>query len=273
MIYLRTLIPKLRKVDKIFIAGDIVGTLSYPLILRSIIRNRKISRERYADDVYGRYLKQFSKFQISSAKQFLKIISKLETPTFFTHGNIEIAEIRDFYTTESEKYDNIFYLGNELHVFDKWVIAGYGFCSPADYRTPFQTPGERSTEEIKQNLAELEKNVMKFSNEEGYITVGLFHEPPLETKLDYIPYKSSHGGSKEIREHISKTVYNYVFTGHIHESPNYEISEDTILINPGSLVNRRWALLDHNERIVMLNKIRIPLSVKGLIYNTRSVYE
>ena len=273
MIYLKKLIPKLKKVDIIFIAGDIVGTLSYSLILKSIVRNRKISRERYAEDVYGKYLKEFTRFQLSSARRFFKIISQIEKPIFFTHGNSEVAEIREFYSTESETFSNIFYLGNNIYVFDTWVVVGYGFCTPADYRTPFQTPGEKTSEEITKDLAELEMKLLNYSKADEYVTVGLFHEPPLDTKLDYIPYKSSHGGSKEIGDHINKAGYNYVFAGHIHESPNYEISKDSIMINPGSLVNRRWASLEHLERKVKLNRIKAPLSIKGLIYNSRPIYE
>ncbi|NPD89116.1 MAG: hypothetical protein HGN29_10355 [Asgard group archaeon] len=273
LIYLRKLIPKLRKADMIFIAGDITGTLSYSLILKSITRNRKISREKYANEVYGEYLEEFTKFQISSAKRFFKIISGLKNPIFFTHGNSEVAEVRNIYLTESEKHDNIFYLDNSVCVYDKWVVAGYGFCSPASYRTSFQTPGEKNTNAIIQDLSELEKKIKKYPREEDYIFVGLFHEPPFDTNLDYIPHKSSHGGSKEIRDHILKSNYTYIIAGHIHESPNYEISKDSFMINPGSLVNRRWSLLEHPERKVRLNKIKIPLSLKGFIYNSRPYYE
>ena len=257
----------------IFIAGDITDTLSYPLILKSITRNMKISRERYANEVYGKYLKEFTKFQISSAKRFFKIISGLKKPIFFTHGNSEVAEVRKMYSTESEKSDNIFYLGNSVCVYEKWVVSGYGYCSPASYRTSFQTPGEKNTDEIIQDLSGLEEKIKKYPKEDGYIRMGLFHEPPLNTSLDYIPHKSSHGGSREISDHILKSNYNYIIAGHIHESSNYDISKDSIMINPGSLVNRRWALLEHPERKVKLNQIKIPLSLKGFIYNSRSYYE
>jgi Icc-related predicted phosphoesterase len=257
----------------IFIAGDITGTLSYSLILKSIIRNKRISREKYADEVYGKYLEEFTKFQISSVKSFFKIISGLNCPIFFTHGNSEVAEVREKYLSESEKRDNLFYLGNSICEYEKWVVAGYGFCSPASYRTSFQTPGEKDANAIIQDLSELEKKIKKYSSEEDKIFVGLFHEPPFDTDLDYIPHKSSHGGSKEIRGHILKLDYTYIITGHIHESPNYENHQDSLMINPGSLVNRRWALLEHPERKIRLNKIKIPLSLKGFIYNSRSYYE
>ncbi|MHA2256266.1 MAG: metallophosphoesterase family protein [Candidatus Heimdallarchaeaceae archaeon] len=273
LIYLRNLIPKLKKIDMIFIAGDIIGTLSYSLILKSMARNKKISRDRYANEVYGKYLKEFTEFQIASAKRFFKIISRLKKPIFFTHGNSEVAEVREMYSTESEKFDNIFYLGNSICVYNKWVVSGYGFCSPASYRTSFQTPGEKNTDEITQDLSELEEKIEKYPREEGYIRIGLFHEPPLNTSLDYIPHNSSHGGSREISSHILKSSYDYIIAGHIHESPSYEISKDSIMINPGSLVNRRWALLEHPNRKVELNQIKIPLSLKGLIYNSRPYYE
>ena len=177
------------------------------------------------------------------------------------------------YSTESEKSDNIFYLGNSICIYDKWVVSGYGFCSPASYRTSFQTPGEKDKDEIIQDLSGLEEKIKKYPKEDGYIRMGLFHEPPLNTSLDYIPHNSSHGGSREISTHILKSSYDYIIAGHIHESPSYEISKDSIMINPGSLVNRRWASLEHPERKVKLNQIKIPLSLKGLIYNSRPYYE
>ena len=257
----------------IFIAGDIIDTLSYPLILKSIIKNKKVSRELYANEVYGKYHKEFAKFQKSSAKRFFKIISGIKNPIFFTHGNSEVAEVRELYSKESEKYSNIFYIGNSIKVYNKWVISGYGFCSPVSYRTSFQTPGERSSKEIINDLSGLEEEIKKYPREEGYTSVGLFHEPPFNTTLDYIPHKSSHGGSKEVRDHIRKVNYNYVFSGHIHESSGFEYSEESIMINPGSLVNRRWALLEHPEGRVSLKRIKIPLSVKGFIYNSRPYLE
>ena len=273
LVYLKKLIPKLRKTDMIFIAGDITGTLSYSLILKSIISSGRISREKYADKVYGKYLKEFTKFQISSVERFFKIIADLKCPIFFTHGNSEVAEVRERYLSESEKHDNIFYLGNSVCVYDKWVVSGYGFCSPASYRTSFQTPGEKNTNEIIQDLSELEEKIEKYPREDGYIRMGLFHEPPIDSSLDYIPHNSTHGGSREIRTHILKSSYDYIVAGHIHESPGYEINKDSIMINPGSLVNRRWALLEHPDRKVKLNQIKIPLSIKGFIYNSRSYYE
>jgi len=150
--YLQRLIPKLRRTDMIFIAGDITGTLSYSLILKSIIRNRKISREVYANEVYGKYKEKFTEFQVKSVMRFFRVITKLRVPIFFTHGNSEVPEVRDLYSSLSENYENIFYLGNTVCEYGKWVIAGYGYCSPASYRISFQTPGEKSKEEILDQL-------------------------------------------------------------------------------------------------------------------------
>jgi Icc-related predicted phosphoesterase len=257
----------------IFIAGDITGTISYPLILKSIIKNRKISRKAYADEVYGEDKNKFTDFQIKSAMRFFGIITRLRVPIFFTHGNSEVPEVRKLYTSVSKEYENIFYLGNSVCEYSKWVVAGYGFCSPASYRTSFQTPGEKKTDEIEQDLSIIEEKMKNYPRNNGYITVGLFHEPPFSTSLDYIPYRSSHRGSKEISNHIQKSDYRYVIAGHIHESPSYEVSKETIMINPGSLVNRRWAKIDHLKESVKMRRIKLPLSVKGFIYNSRPYHE
>ena len=272
-IYLRYLKRKLSKTDAIFITGDIAGTLSYRLILKSIIQSRKISREKYAELVYGKYLTKFAKFQKKTANKILKILSKTKIPIYFTHGNSDSEAVLEFFREYSENSNMFHYLGNSTVKHSNLIIAGYGYCSPAEYRTPFQTPGEKDTEEIIQDLSNIEEEIKKYSRDDDFIKVGLFHEPPFNTNLDYISYKSSHGGSKEISNHIRNSNYQYVISGHIHESPSYMISKESIMINPGSLVNRRWAELKHLERSVKLKRLKIPSSVKGFIYNSRPYVE
>ncbi len=270
---LRRIRRKLKECQAIFITGDITGTISYTLILKSILKSRKISRENYTELVYTEYLEKFTSFQIRTAKRIFAILEKLNIPVFFTHGNSETVKVREYYEDISKEKSNLIYLGNSLKIFNNLAIIGYGYCSPADYRTPLQTPGEKEKDDIKSDLIRLENQFFDLSATDDKIIIGLFHEPPINTRLDFIPNKSIHGGSDLIKEHISKIPYDYIFAGHIHESQNHEQMESVLLINPGALVDRNYSIVDLEDSTVSFRKLRIPLSFKGLVYRTRTVFE
>ena len=259
--------------DALFVTGDIAGTLSYRLILKSIITSRKISREKYAELVYGKYLAKFDGFQKRTAKRIFKILSKTRIPVFFTHGNSDSEAVLEFFKEYAENETLFFYLGNSSVEYKNMLVVGYGYCSPAEYRTPFQTPGEKNKNEIIEDLLLLEKQILESNSNSDNLIIGLFHEPPKNTKLDFIKWKSTHSGSELIQSHIGKVPYDLVFTGHIHESQNYEVNAEQILLNPGSLVNRNWATVDSAERTVTLKKVPLILSIKGSIYRTRETFK
>ncbi|MHA1198141.1 MAG: metallophosphoesterase family protein [Candidatus Heimdallarchaeaceae archaeon] len=273
IINLQRIRKKLKQCEAIFITGDITGTISYPLIFKSILKSRRISREKYTELVYTDYLENFTSFQIRTAKRIFNILEKLEKPVFFTHGNSETAKVREYFKQIAEEKANFFYIGNSIETYNNLIVIGYGFCSPADYRTPLQTPGEKEIEVIEEDLAILEKQFNALQHKKENSVIGLFHEPPHNTKLDYIPKRSTHGGSSTIKNHISKIPYDFIFTGHIHESMNSEKLNSTIAINPGALVNRTYAIVNFEDSKVSFKKLRIPLSIKGLIYHTRIVFE
>lgn len=273
VINLKRILRKLKKCDIIFITGDITGTISYSLVMKSIIKNKKISREKYTELVYTKNLDNFTRFQLKTAKKIFKLLEKLNKPVFFTHGNSDTERAREFFEKISIEKPNLFYVGNKIKILDKLKVVGYGFCAPAEYRTPLQTPGEKEEDEIKNDLQILEQLFHSIPTSEEQIIIGLFHEPPRETNLDYIPKKSYHGGSRLIKEHIDNIPYSYIFVGHIHESQNQDTIGSTLAVNPGALVDRRYAVLNLEDNIISFERLFFPLSLKELIYRTRSVFE
>jgi len=273
VINLKRIQKKLKQCDVIFITGDITGTISYPLVIKSILKTRKISREKYTELVYTKYLEKFTKFQINTAKKIFKILGRLNKPVFFTHGNSDTDKARDFFEEVSNDNPNLFYVGNRIKIFEKLEVIGYGFCSPAKYRTSLQTPGEKEEVDIKSDLKMLEQLFHSIPTSDDKIIIGLFHEPPKDTKLDYIPKKATHGGSNLIREHISKIPYSYSFAGHIHESQNQDKIGSIIAINPGALVDRKYTILNLEDNDISFERLFLPLSLKELIYRTRDVFK
>ena len=270
---LKRIIPKLKKSEIIFVTGDITGTISYPLVIKSILKSRRISREKYAELVYNDYISEFIDYQISSARKIIKLLLSTKTPIFFTHGNSDVKEARDFFSKISKENENLFYVGNNIEIHEKWLVAGYGFSSPSTYRTPFKTPGEKKNDEISYDLKKLEQKITSLRETNEFILVSLLHEPPLNSELDFMPYSTSHGGSKLISEYIHKIPFDYVFAGHIHESQNYEITDNNIMLNPGPLLNGEWAFINYKTRNVQLKKLFISLTIKGFAYKTREIFK
>jgi Icc-related predicted phosphoesterase len=159
--YLSRLVPKIKQSKALFVTGDITGTVSFSLIIKSMLETKTISREKYTDLVYGKYREKFVKFQKKSAAKFLKLVLKLDYPVFFTHGNSETEDVREFFTSQSRDNDNLYYLGNSVVKYDEWLITGYGYCSPAVYRKALQTPGEKEDTEIIKELHTLEAKLLK----------------------------------------------------------------------------------------------------------------
>ena len=270
---LSRLIPKIKQAKALFVTGDITGTVSYLLIVKSILETKTISREKYTDLVYGKYRKKFVKFQIKSATKFLKLVQKLEYPVFFTHGNSETEDVREFFTSQSKDNDNLYYLDNSVVKHDEWIITGYGYCSPAVYRKALQTPGEKEDTEIVKELDSLEAKLLNINSDRNLTKFALFHEPPYNTKADYLPFLKTHSGSKNILSHINRVKYDYVFAGHIHESQGYETREGSLIINPGALVNAQWATLKLKDKTVRCNKLISLFNLKSFIYNTRNQFQ
>lgn len=264
---------KLKLYDAIFITGDITGTVSYYLIMKSIIQSGKISREKYAELVYGKYLSQFIRFQKRTAYKIFRILSKTEVPVFYTHGNSDTEEVKVLFQQFDDDNTLLHYIGNSVVKYEQWLVVGYGYSSPANYRTPFQTPGEKSLEDIRNDLSALSLQISGVKNSEVELYFGVFHEPPKDTKTDFIPHKNSHGGSELIREHITKIPYDYVFTGHIHESQNFEYLKNKLILNPGPLINRQWATVNQTDSNIELRKIPFSLSTKGIVYRTRETFK
>lgn len=101
-----------------------------------------------------------------------------------------------------------------------------------------KTPNEISEEEIVQDLYLVRED-------DGYSwdnLIMIIHNPPYGTKLDKVSM-GMHVGSKLVREVIEEIKPLVVVSGHIHESFAIDSLGNTLLINPGSLAEGRYAIL------------------------------
>ncbi len=107
--------------------------------------------------------------------------------------------------------------------------------------TVFQndTPNERTEEDIVSDLA----LVTQAQQQDWSNLIMIIHNPPKDTKCDTVP-GGFHVGSQMTTELIKKIQPLAVITGHIHESFAIDKIGNTTVINPGALLEGKYAWLE-----------------------------
>ena len=107
------------------------------------------------------------------------------------------------------------------------------------------TPNERTDDELISDLS----IVAEQESEEGYgekewnNLILITHQPPYDTGMDKITAGIS-TGSKNIRAFIEEHQPLVALSGHIHESYATGKLGKTVLMNPGSLAEGRYGILE-----------------------------
>ncbi len=100
------------------------------------------------------------------------------------------------------------------------------------------TPNERTDEELASDLKIIsESDAQNWDN-----LVVIMHNPPLNTACDRVE-SGAHVGSAALRSFIEKYKPLAVICGHIHESAAIDTIENTTIINPGALLEGKYAWL------------------------------
>ena len=104
------------------------------------------------------------------------------------------------------------------------------------------TPNERDEDDILSDFNVVESSSEQCADENGHWQnlVLIMHNPPKDTKCDMIP-NGVHVGSQLLREYIEKRAPFLVVTGHIHESAGIDTVGNSTVINPGSLLEGKYA--------------------------------
>ena len=102
--------------------------------------------------------------------------------------------------------------------------------------TPFGTPFEPSGQEIKDSIEILYE---RMSSGRRFAVI---HQPPKDTGLDMA--QGDHVGSSEVRELIEDRDFDFLLTGHIHESRGRDEFGGTLMANPGPVNQGYYAILE-----------------------------
>ena len=162
-----------------------------------------------------------------------KLVSKHDT-IFSVIGNCDESEFLD----EVDGAD-ISVEGN-LTFHDGLAFAGAGGGTKFSGDTPF----ERDEDEILSDFSLVDASAENCVDENGKwkSLVLIMHNPPKDTDCDMIP-GGIHVGSQKLRDYIEKYEPLLVVTGHIHESAGISKVGGTTVVNPGALMEGKYALV------------------------------
>lgn len=172
------------------------------------------------------------------AYELLDLLEPLGCPVLAIPGNCDQRSI--LATLDVSKAIN---LDGAVHTIENVTFAGIGGSNP----TPFDTPFERSEDEIGAMLEDL----LIRADRGGGTIVLLSHVPPKNT-LDRIP--DGNAGSDAIARAIGKV--DLIVCGHIHEDQGEMTRQGTRIVNVGQASQGRSAIIMIDDSIeVQFNNI------------------
>lgn len=115
--------------------------------------------------------------------------------------------------------------------FEEFDVVGFG-----GGQTPFGTPFEPSGNDIKDSLKLLHGRMS------SGLKAAVIHQPPKDTELDIADGK--HVGSEEVRELLEEKDFDFLLTGHIHESYGTDRIGNTLMVNPGPVNDGHYGVLE-----------------------------
>ncbi len=172
----------------------------------------------------------FAKFnEIETGKPVLEKLCKKHDTIFSVVGNCDEFE----FTAEIEAADISVHKTLVYH-------EGLAFCGSSGGSVFTQTtPFEREDEDLASDF----NIVTETFDGEWDNLIAIMHNPPKNTKCDTID-GGIHVGSQALRDFIEKVKPLAVITGHIHESSAIDTIGNTTIINPGALLDGKYAIME-----------------------------
>ncbi len=156
------------------------------------------------------------------AEDILNEISSYDIPVVAVPGNCDPQGV-------SSQLDN----SKAINIHGKsTAIKNVGICGfGGSNLTPFDTPLEFGEIEI---FEELDKIMVEMKDQD--IKILVTHAPPLNTNADKLP-GGGHVGSESIRKIIEDYKPNINICGHIHEAQSIDHIGETVILNPGQIMD------------------------------------
>ena len=111
------------------------------------------------------------------------------------------------------------------------------------------TPNEREEADLLTDFQIVENSTESCADENGKWSnlILISHNPPKTEKCDS-PCEGVHAGSQMLTDFIKEKAPVLVVTGHIHEGAAIEKIDNSTVINPGTLAEGKYALVDFEEK-------------------------
>ena len=235
------ILRSIKRVDYVLIAGDIAGTICFPLFLWTIMKERQFSRPLYAKLVYGQAKQRFIQYQIKTVRSIFKWLEKIEIQTVMTYGNTDTSEVIAEMKYLAANSSDIYFLqsGESITLSNLDIIAiggavyqrsNRGFLCPHDYKTT-------------QYAQLVKKAEMRFSNNTTQ-TILLTHDAPFNSETDLLSHTNRPAGNKLLHQLDLKMQPLLHVCGHFHESQGIGKIGRSTIINPGALMHKEYALCE-----------------------------
>ena len=151
---------------------------------------------------------------------------------FCVIGNCDKPELLD----EIEKLDMS--CEHSLVYFDGLQFAGSGGGS----KFTGETPNERDEEDLQKDFEVIENSGLDQEGQWGNLIL-VSHNPPKGLACDQCA-PNVHVGSQTFTDFIAKTKPLAVLCGHIHEGIGIDKIGDTVVVNPGPLLEGKYAVME-----------------------------
>ncbi len=170
-----------------------------------------------------------------SALPYLERLTKAWDRVFAVTGNADEPWFRD----TVDEYDCS--VEGSLAYYASLIFTGSGGAS----HFTGDTPNERSDEQLCEDLSLVEESAgdSETPGESWNNLVVLMHNPPKDTTCDRI-HSGVHVGSPLLRDFVERRQPLLVVCGHIHEAVSTDTIGTTTIVNPGSLAEGRYAIVE-----------------------------
>ncbi len=210
---------------KILVASDIHGSVEAVEKIRSGSREWKVELVVICGDIthFG---------NANQAQMLLRGLSTPSVPVLFIPGNCDSPDLATL-----QDLGEIHNLHERTRVIEGICFGGVGGAPP----TPFDTPFELSEERIRESLDLISPGLTTCPR-----SVLVTHSPPVDTSLDLTRFRL-HAGSRSVRGFIEERQPALVLCGHVHESKGKDTLGRSLMVNPGSVRNGPYAVVNFAE--------------------------
>jgi uncharacterized protein len=169
--------------------------------------------------------------------KFFRSLQGIRTKVFLVLGNHDPANVT--------KVPGIAILHATQVVFRSFVFGGLGGSNFTVAKGPF----EYSDEEAKKLLSRL-----------GYVDILVSHCPPFGTKCDFAVDDGKNYGSRPLREYLEEKKPRLVLSGHVHMARAVDKLGETIIVNPGPLMEGKYALIKISKNTLNAELMQVPIA-------------